>query len=419
MMAANLLGVSNAVFAGPSYGIEPGRSIKIGLLWSQTGVMSVIEQSSLDAALFWVDETNRQGGIAGMEVVPVQVDARSDMKGYRDGASYLMNDAGVMAVFGGYTSASRRAVMPLIVNNNHLFYYPTFYEGRECWQNLICTGALANQTSSDLIPYMAKKYGPRAYFVGSNYVFPKVSNKSAAEWLRRVGGEVVAEEYMPLGRGDFGAILADIKQKQPDWIFSTVVGDSDLYFRQQYIKEGFTPDKMPTASLTTTEAEVKAMGFEFGEGHYSAMAYFQSLDNPTNNCFVKEFISSPYGGDGVTHASMEATYLSFKFFKKAVEKVIDESGVNALSPSRIRQASANLELSDKESPQGRIKIDGNNFNAWMTPRIGRYNALGQADIISESKSWIEPSPFVLYPGRGSCEIDGLHLPSGKIVESAS
>ncbi len=281
--------------------IEDGR-IKVGFLWSSTGVMSVIEQSSLDVAMFWVDKVNREGGIAGLEVVPVQVDAKSDMGPYRDGVIRLIKDDGVMAVFGGYTSVSRRAVMPLVTLSDHLFYYPTVYEGRECWQNAICTGALANQHSFDLVPYMVEKFGPRVYFVGSNYVWPKESNRNAKNWLAAVNGELVGERYMPLGFGKFESILDDIQQKQPDWIFSTVVGDSDVYFRQQYIKAGLKPDKMPTAALTTSEAEVRAMGYEFGDGHFCSAPYFQSLDNPTNHRFVKEFLSSPYGASGVTHS---------------------------------------------------------------------------------------------------------------------
>jgi len=270
--------------------LTPDGKIKIGLLWSLTGVMSVIEKSSRDIALFWVDQVNRNGGIAGIEVVPVSVDTKSDMGPYRDGVTKLINEERVLAVFGGYTSVSRRAVMPLVTLSNHLFYYPTVYEGRECWQNIICTGALANQHSYDLVPYMVKHFGPRAYFVGSNYVWPKESNRNAKNWLANAKGELVGEAYMPLGLGNFDVILKDIKNKQPDWIFSTVVGDSDVYFRQQYIKAGLQPDKMPTAALTTSEAEVRAMGYEFGDGHYCSAPYFQSLTSPCNKRFVDDFL---------------------------------------------------------------------------------------------------------------------------------
>ena len=174
------IGLAAAISSGYSFGINKkisrspwitnSRKLKIGLLWSLTGHLSVIEKPSLDVGLFWIDKVNREGGVAGIEIEPVIIDAYSDMKSYRQGVHELMNDEAVIAIFGGYTSASRRSVMPLVTLNNGLFYYPTCYEGRECWQHIICTGPIANQHSYDLIPYMAKKFGPRVYFVGSNYV---------------------------------------------------------------------------------------------------------------------------------------------------------------------------------------------------------------------------------------------------------
>lgn len=399
--------------------IHPGGVIKVGYLWSLTGGLSTIEKPSRDVGLFWADEVNRNGGIAGCKIEPVVFDAESDMKTYRTGIKKLMHEDKVLAVFGGFTSASRRSVMPLVTLANHLFYYPTVYEGKECWQNLICTGALANQHSYDLIPYMVKKFGPRGYFIGSNYVWPKESNRNAHQWLENAKGEKVGEEYVPLGLGNFEPILEDVKKKKADWIFLTVVGTSELFFRKAYIKAGLTPDKLPTAALTTSEMEVKAMGYEYGEGHYTSAPYFQSINSPTNKKFVEGFLSSPYGETGVTHANMESTYLSFQFFKKAVEKLVLESGEASITPKNVRDFSANLKLSPEESPQGDIRIDPNNFHCWLTPKIGRFDSRGQVEIMHERKELVKPEPLILYPHRGTCHPDGLHLPSGKIVKAAS
>ena len=341
------------------------------------------------------------------------------MKTYRQGVLELMLKENVLATFGGYTSASRRAVMPLVTLNGGLFYYPTCYEGRECWQHIICTGPIANQHSYDLIPYMVRHYGPRAYFIGSNYVWPKESNRNARRWLEDAGGELVGEAYMPLGLDLFDPIFADVKRQRPDWIFSTVVGDSDLYLRQQYIKAGFTPDKLPTASLTTSEMEVKMMGFEYGEGHILSAPYFQSLDSPANRKFVDQFLDSPYGESGVTHYNMEETYLSFLYFQKAVEKIVMEEGPSVLTPANVRRHSAGLELSAAESPEGAVRLDANNFNSWLTPKIGRFTDKGQIEVLFEQEQQIQPLPYLLYPARGRCKGDGLHLPGGKIVKAAS
>ena len=418
-IASTGLAPSKGLAAARSPWITADGKIKIGLLWSLSGVMQVIEEPSRDVALFWVDQVNRNGGVAGMEVVPVVVDAMSNMGPYRSGATRLIKEESVLAIFGGYTSISRRAVMPLVTQSDHLFYYPTVYEGRECWQNVICTGALANQHSYDLVPYMVEHFGPRAYFVGSNYIWPKESNRNAANWLARVDGELVGEAYVPLGLDDFENILADIKKVQPDWIFSTVVGDSDVFFRQQYVQAGLHPDTMPTAALTTSEAEVRAMGYEFGDGHYCSAPYFQSLDNPTNQRFVEDFLSSPYGGSGVTQSNMETTYLSLLFFQKAVEAIVASAGVAALTPRRVRDVSGGMQLSAAESPQGPIKIDPDNFNSWVTPKIGRFDKSGQVEVMQNRGEWVQPKPFLLYPDRGVCKADGLHLPDGKIVRAAS
>ena len=394
-------------------------SIKIGLLWSLTGHLSVIEKPSRDVGLFWVDEVNKDGGVAGFKIEPVVIDAKSDMKTYRQGILDLMLKENVLATFGGYTSASRRAVMPLVTLNNGLFYYPTCYEGRECWQHIICTGPIANQHSYDLIPYMVKKFGPRAYFIGSNYVWPRESNRNAKQWLKKADGELVDESYMPLGHGDFDPIFKNVKKLQPDWIFSTVVGDSDLYLRQKYIKAGFSPDNLPTASLTTSEMEVKLMGVEYGEGHILSAPYFQSLNNETNHKFVDQFLGSRYGESGVTHYNMEETYLTFLYFKKAVERVIEEEGQTAISPMKLRQYSAGLELKESESPEGVVQIDQQNFNSWLTPKIGKFDANGQINLLFQQDQLIPPNPYILYPQRGECLASGLQLPNGKLIKAAS
>lgn len=395
------------------------QTIKIGLLWSLTGHLSVIEKPSRDVALFWVDMVNKAGGIAGLKIEPVVVDAHSDMKTYRQGILYLMVNENVLATFGGYTSASRRAVMPLVTSNNGLFYYPTCYGGRECWQHIVCTGPIANQHSFDLIPYMVNKFGPRAYFIGSNYVWPRESNRNARRWLSNANGQLIGEAYIPLGNGDFDSVFKDIKQRNPDWIFSTVVGDSDIYFRRKYVEAGFTPDKLPTASLTTSEMEVRIMGSEFGDGHILSAPYFQSLDNPTNRMFVDDFLGSPYGQSSVTHYNMEETYLSLLYFDKAVRQLVLGEGVAAISPFNVRKYSKGLALSEDESPEGMVHLDPDNLNSWLKPKIGRFNSVGQIDLLFERKEKIPPKPYLLYPHRGRCEFDGLHLPDGKIVRAAS
>ena len=182
-------------------------TIKVGLLWSTTGNLAVIETDSTMVGLYTIDEINAAGGVAGKMIEPVVVDARSDIKVYSEKISQLILKDRVISVFGGYTSASRRAVAPIVMARNHLFYYPTCYEGRECTQNIINTGPLANQHSFDLIPFMAENFGPKCYLIGSNYIWPKESNKNAKVWLERSGGEIVGEDYIPLGGSEFTPVF--------------------------------------------------------------------------------------------------------------------------------------------------------------------------------------------------------------------
>ena len=423
-MASSVATASSAVLAGvtgdfASPAVIRRSKIKVGLLWSLSGHLSVIEKPSRDVALFWIDETNRNGGVAGTEIEPIIIDTHSDLKAYRSGILKLMREEQVLATFGGYTSASRRAIMPLVTLHDGLFYYPTCYEGRECWQHIICTGPIANQHSFDLIPYMVRNHGNRAYFIGSNYVWAKESNRNASRWLADIGGELVSERYVPLGSGVLDDILDDIKRQSPDWIFSTVVGDSDIYLRREYARAGFTPDRLPTASLTTSELEVRTLGAEYGEGHILCAPYFQSLPGDANNRFVDNFLASRFGQSGVTHYNMEETYLAFQYFKKAVERLVAEEGFAALTPVNVRRYSGGLTLTGAESPEGEVQLDPASFNSWLKPKIGRFNRLGQIDLLWQREENMPPMPYLLYPERGICLPDGLHLPDGSIVKAAS
>lgn len=396
--------------------IKKNGTIKVGVLFSQSGNLAVPENDSTQVVLYAIDEINANGGVAGMEVEPVVIDAKSDIKVYSEKISQLILRDRVICTFGGYTSASRRAVAPIVMARDHLFYYPTCYEGRECTQNIINTGPLANQHSQDLIPFMVENFGPRVYLVGSNYIWPKESNKNAKVWLERAGGEVLGEDYVPLGGSEFSPIFNKIRQQEPDFIFSTVVGDSDIALHKQFLQEGFKADKMPIASLTTGEIETRAMGAEAGAGHFLSAPYFQTLDNPTNQKFVESYLSSPYGGGGVTHYNMEETYLSVYVWKAGLERALEQTGdIEEITPRMIRDVSGGIELGDDISPEGRVWIDPDNFNIWLKPKIGQCQSDGQFKIVKASPEHVAPDPFSIYPERGVCKADGLHTPDGDVL----
>lgn len=408
---------------GASPWIEEDGPIKVGLLWSKTGNLAVVENDSTQVSLFAIDLINKEGGIAGKKVEPVVADAKSDIKVYSEKTTEMILRDRVVTIHGGYTSASRRAVMPIVMKWDHLWYYPTCYEGRECMQNIINTGPLANQHSQELVPFMVENFGPKTYLVGSNYIWPKESNKNVKVWLEQVGGEVLGEDYIPLGGSEFAPVFNKIRQAEPDWIMSTVVGDSDIALHRQFLQEGFKSDKMPIASLTTGEIETAAMGADAGAGHFLSAPYFQTLPNPTNEWFVDAYLSSEYGGGGVTHYNMEETYLAILHWKNGVERALEETGGKweEITPRMIRDASGDWNgqgpstLSDEDSPEGKVWLHAENFNHWVRPKIGQCNSQGQFEIVFQAEDHVEPLPMAIYPERGVCKADGLHRPDGSVV----
>jgi urea transport system substrate-binding protein len=262
---------------------------------------------------------------------------------------------------------------------------------------------------------MVENFGPKVYLIGSNYIWPKESNKNAKVWLERAGGEVVGEDYVPLGGSEFTPIFNKVRQQKPDFIFSTVVGDSDIAMHKQFLQEGFKSDKLPIAALTTGEIEIRAMGAEAGAGHFLSAPYFQALDNPTNHKFVEGYLSSKYGGGGVTHYNMEETYLSLYVWKYGLEKALAETGnIEDITPRMIRDVSGGIRVEDDVSPEGLVWIDPNNFNTWLKPKIGMCKPDGQFEIVKAAAEHVEPDPFSIYPERGVCKADGLHTPDGEV-----
>ncbi|TWI35992.1 transporter substrate-binding protein [Paracoccus sulfuroxidans] len=392
--------------------------IPVGVIFSATGHLSVIEKSSIDVTLYALDRINRAGGIGGRPVTPYFFDACSDVRTYALGIGELIREHGVLCTFGGYTSASRRAMLPTVIASNHLLYLPTCWEGKECVQNIIYTGPVANQHSVDLIPFMIRNFGPRACFIGSDYVWPRETNAVARVWMDRNKGEVLSEQYLPLGVTDVSDALGLIRAEAPDFIFSTLVGNSALALYREYTRLGFDRRKTPIASLTTSEAEVRAMGSDIGEGHILAAPYFQSLQNPTNAAFVHSFLASPYGETGVTHFNLENTYLAVLAFEHALNACLETKDWAHLTANDIRNASAGLALGNDVSPEGHVWIDPDNFCMAFVPKIGRCGPDGQFEILQSSIRHVQPDPYALYPERGICRRDGLHTPDGMVVPNA-
>lgn len=302
-----------------------------------------------------------------------------------------------VSVFGSYTSASRQAVLPVVEQRKNLYWYPTLYEGRECSRNVMYGGAVPNQQQDNVIGWAIKNFGPRFYLIGNNYVYPKEENNYCKKLLAEKGGEVVHEEYVPLGHSDFSSVINRIRTEKPDVIFATVVGDSDVAFARQYYAAGFDPEKMPVISLTRSEVEVQAIGGEAAAGHFSSAPYFMGHKTPENEKFVEAY-KSRFGGDQVTHFVSEAAYFQIYQFKAAMEK-LDPGNI---TPEAIRDAAVGVELA---APQGNVLIDPN-LHTHVWPKVAQWQSDGQAKVLIESANRVAPKPYAAYDGQ-SCTGDGL------------
>ena len=318
-------------------------------------------------------------------------DPASDPATFADKARKLVLSDRCVSVFGSYTSASRKAVLPVFEKRKNLYWYPTLYEGRECSKNVIYTGAVPNQQQDEFVPWLVENFGKRWYLIGSNYIYPKEENNYCKKLLASLGAEVVNEEYVPLGHSEFSSVVNKFRSEKPDVIFSTVVGDSVVALHRQYRAAGLDPETMPMASLTTSENEVAAMGGDAAAGHFTSAPYFMVWDSPENQKFVEAY-RSRWGADKVTHFVSEPSYFQVYMFKQAVEKLAPSD----ISPANIREAVKGVELT---APQGPVKLDGSTLHTYLWPKIGQCQSDGQFKILKQSPNWLEPVPYKAYPNQ--------------------
>lgn len=359
---------------------------RVGGLFSRTGVMAVIEETQRRGTLLAIEEVNERGGVNGREIVPVFYDPASELSSFGRYAKQLLIADDVTMIFGCYTSSSRKAVLPVVERLNGLLWYPTLYEGFEFSSNVIYTGAAPNQNSVALCQHLIKSYGRRFYFIGSDYIYPHESNRIMREAIQKHGGDVVGETYLSLHarRRDFLPVMREIRELQPDAIFSTVVGDATIYLYQSFADANLNPKTTPIASLTTTETEIRAMGFDVGEHHITAAPYFQNLESDSNRIFVNSY-KKKYGDDEPTNMCAEAAYFQMHIFAKALE------ATNSMDPDILRPMVLG---SNFDAPQGRISINplSNHTDLWT--RIGRANRLGQFDLVHQSFAPVQADPFL-------------------------
>jgi urea transport system substrate-binding protein len=359
--------------------------VVVGQLHSATGTMAISETGSIQAEQLAIDQINAMGGVLGRKIRVIKEDGASDWPTFAEKSKKLLVNDRVAAVFGCWTSASRKAVLPIFEKENGMLYYPTFYEGLEQSKNVIYTGQEATQQILWGLDWASKEKKAKTYFlVGSDYIWPRTSMKIGRKHIENVlKTKVVGEEYYPLGHTNFNSLINKIKVAKPDVIFAAVVGGSNVAFYKQLKAAGVTADKQFLLTISVTEDEVLGIGGENMAGFYSSMKYFQSLDNANNKKFVDAF-KAKYGKDAVIGDVTQAGYLGPWLWKAAVEKA------GSFDVDKIAAASAGIEL--KTAPEGYVKVH-ENHHLWSKTRIGQAQKDGQFKVVAESPELIQPDPF--------------------------
>ncbi|MEC4983659.1 MAG: urea ABC transporter substrate-binding protein [Oscillatoria sp. PMC 1068.18] len=365
-----------------------GDTIKVGILHSLSGTMAISETTVVDAEKLAIEEINEAGGVLGKQIEAVVEDGASDWPTFAEKATKLIDQDNVTTVFGCWTSASRKAVLPVFESKDHLLWYPVQYEGQECSKNVFYTGAAPNQQIEPAVTWLMENKGKQFFLVGSDYVFPRTANTIIKEQVKAEGGEIVGEDYLPLGNTEVTQIITKIKSALPDGgvIFNTLNGDSNVAFFKQMQGAGLGPDKYPVMSVSIAEEEVKQIGVEYLKDHYASWNYYQTVENPKNEEFVNNF-KAKYGDDRVTNDPMESAYNMIYLWKQAVEKAGTADDLE-----KVREAAVGQTF---DAPQGKITMQPNHHIS-QTVRIGQVRDDGLFDIVWSSDGPVDPIPWNQY-----------------------
>ena len=393
-LAAASLGFAVTACGGgdQASGVNYDDTVTVGILHSLSGTMAISESTLVDTEKMAIDEINAAGGVEvdgkKYKIEYIVEDGASDWPTFAEKSKKLIDQDKVPVVFGGWTSASRKAMLPVYESKDAFLYYPIQYEGQECSNNIFYTGATPNQQSEPATFFMFKNSpaaGKPFFLVGSDYVFPRTSNTITKEQLKSLGGTVVGEDYLPLGNTEVAPIIAKIKKALPDGgvIINTLNGDQNVAFFKQIQDAGITPGNgFYVMSYSIAEEEISTIGPEFLEGHYGAWNYMMSIDTPASKKFADDF-KAKYGADRVVADPQESAYNMVYLWKKAVEKA------GTFDDDKVREALVGVTF---DAPQGPIEVRPNHHISQIV-RIGEITADGQFKIIEESDSPIDPQTW--------------------------
>src|SRR5947207_10400160 len=295
--------IALAAFAATALAGFVGRAaaedtIKVGILHSLSGTMAISETTVKDVMLMLIDEQNKKGGLLGKKLEAVVVDPASNWPLFAEKARELISQDKVAAVFGCWTSVSRKSVLPVFKELNSLLFYPVQYEGEESQRNVFYTGAAPNQQAIPAVEYLMSKDGgdaKRWVLLGTDYVYPRTTNKILRAFLHSKGvkDEDILEEYTPFGHSDYQGIIAKIKKFSAEGkktaVVSTINGDSNVPFYKELGNQGLKATDVPVVAFSVGEEELRGVDTKPLVGHLAAWNYFQSIKAPANDAFKKKW----------------------------------------------------------------------------------------------------------------------------------
>jgi urea transport system substrate-binding protein len=359
---------------------------RVGVLFSRSGVTEITETEHFCGTVLAIEEINSIGGVLGKPIVPVAYDPGGDNAAYRNLARRLLTHDDVSIIFGTSMSASRKAVLPIVERHNGILFYPSVYEGFEYSENVFYTAATLNQNTFALAEYLLQNHGPRILLIGSDYIYPRESNRVMRDILEAKGGEVVSERYIPLSADAdvLRSAVADILRLQPNAIFSTMVGRSARQFYRMYAETGIDRNQVPIASLTMAETEVREIGAGFCTGHILSATYFQTIESSANERFVNAY-KARFGQQATTSLGSQAAYVQVHLFAGALART------GSLETHRI---SGEILAEDYVAPEGHLSFDAHTRHLWLLPRIGIVRADGLFDIAWQAPNPVRPDPYL-------------------------
>ncbi len=378
--------------------------IRIGILHSQSGAMAISEQPVINATLLAIEEINAQGGLLGRKVEAVIADGKSDEEVFANQAARLISQEGVDVIFGCWTSASRKAVLPVVESLDHLLIYPVQYEGLENSEHIIYTGSVPNQQIMPAVSWALGKLGKRVYLVGSDYIFPHVANWLIKQQISLLGGSVAGERYVPLEINDdpdaAGAVVADILKSHADLILNTINGRGNIDLFHAMKQAGISAAQIPVLSFSLSEVGISRMPADEVTGHYAAWSYFQSLKNAPNRAFVAAY-QHRFGNLPVSDP-MQAAWAGVQLWANAVR----HAGTS--DPRVIRHSIRHQSL---PAPEGIVSVDQNSGHLWKIARIGRINSQRQLEQVWQSDHAIKPLPYPIFIERDAARalLDRLYF----------